>query len=663
MCGIFGLWQRDNRPINGSVVQQATDTIRHRGPDDEGYLLFNTQSGQLIPCAGRATADELNLPPLDALQNQAFDLAFGFRRLAILDLSPAGHQPMSTPDGRYWTVFNGEIYNYIELRTELSALGHQFRSDSDTEVVLAAYAQWGAAMLNRFVGMFAFAILDRQERKLFLARDFFGIKPLYYTLGNRETAGQFAFASEIKALLALPDVCRKANPQRLYDYLRFGLTDHGAETMFANIRQLPAAHYLEVDLHSGVVHEPRQYWRLSPDQQLDISLDEATTQLRELFLDNVRLHLRSDVPVGACLSGGIDSSAIVMAMRHLEGSELDLHTFSAVFDDAVIGEEKYVDIVAKAAGSVVHKTQPSATELLADLDQLVTLQEEPFGSTSIYAQQRVFQLAGTAGIKVMLDGQGADEMLAGYRPYVSVHLAGLIRRGQWATAQRLFDNTARLPGSTKRSLLEGVARAILPPRWQAPFRQLTGKELMPDWLNQTWFRSHAVSFAQPPQPNGTGQGLRHTLHEALVHSSLPMLLRYEDRNSMSHSIESRVPFLTPALVQFVLSLPEAYLISEQGTSKAVLRRAMRNLVPDAILDRKDKIGFATPEQRWLNTLKPWVDETLQGAAQLGIDAINPAAAAREWEMVVTGARPFDRKIWRWLNAMRWIELYQVNLSA
>ncbi|MDQ3248894.1 MAG: asparagine synthetase B, partial [Chloroflexota bacterium] len=184
MCGIFGLWRSEYQPVDLAGLQQATNTIRHRGPDDEGYLLVNTQTGRLVACGGSLTAAELDLPPLQAVTGEAFDLTFGFRRLAILDLSPAGHQPMGSADGRYWIVFNGEVYNYIELRSELANIGHQFRSGSDTEVILAAYAQWGAAMLNRFVGMFAFAILDRQAKTLLLARDFFGIKPLYYTLAG-----------------------------------------------------------------------------------------------------------------------------------------------------------------------------------------------------------------------------------------------------------------------------------------------------------------------------------------------------------------------------------------------------------------------------------------------------------------------------------------------
>lgn len=656
MCGIFGIWQSAQKPVELQQVQNATTLLRHRGPDDEGYLLVNTGRGQVVPCGGRETDARLALPLLENQTERTFDLAFGFRRLAILDLSPAGHQPMSSADGRYWIIFNGELYNYVELRAELAALGYVFRSGSDTEVILNAYAQWGAAMLGRFVGMFALVILDCQGKQLFLARDFFGIKPLYYTIAG----GQFAFASEIKALLDLPAVSRRANPQRLYDYLRFGLTDHGAATMFADIHQLPAAHLLEVDLQGNKIGNPQRYWHLAIDRSLTISGDEAARRTRELFLENVRLHLRSDVPVGSCLSGGIDSSSIVMAMRQLEGSTLALHTFSAIFEDKTIGEERYVDVVTGAAASTVHKTYPSAAELLADLDHLISIQEEPFGSTSLYAQQRVFRLAAEAGIKVMLDGQGADELLGGYRPAINFRLAALVKGGHWAAAWRLFQTAAALPGNSSKTIFNGVRSLLVPESLRIYSQNLVGKEQMPAWLNQRWFSTQNVVFHHPMSIGPQHDIFRQYLYDATTYRSLPMLLRYEDRNSMSHSIESRVPFLTPLFAQFLFDLPGEYVISNMAETKAIFRSAMRGLTPSAILARKDKIGFATPEQYWLKTLQSWADETLRDADQAQIPVLNLTAVLREWEQVMSGACPFDGRVWRWLNLIRWLDLYQVE---
>ncbi len=354
-----------------------------------GIYVFRHGPG--VPCRaeGPDTSTGMNLPPIADLDGQPFDLALGFRRLSIIDLSETGHQPMPSSDGRYWIIFNGEIYNYVELRMELEALGHRFRSHSDTEVLLAAYAQWGPKALLRLVGMFACAILDTHERKLFLARDPFGIKPLYYV----RSAGFFAFASEIKALLDIPGLRRTVNPERLYLYLRHGLTDHGSETMFAHIRQLPAAHYLEIPLQGGPSSLPQQYWSMDLSRHPTYSFDEAAEQLRELFVHNIRLHLRSDVAVGAALSGGIDSSSIVSAMRHVEGEKLELHTFTHVAEDPSINEEHWAEMAGQAASAAIHKVKPTAEDLACDLERLIAMHDEPFGSTSIYAQYRVFGLA------------------------------------------------------------------------------------------------------------------------------------------------------------------------------------------------------------------------------------------------------------------------------
>jgi asparagine synthase (glutamine-hydrolysing) len=642
MCGIAGmLWAEP------AAQRQSTAALlrllQHRGPDDHGWLLL---SGDKVR---RGRGDPGDEPAQVVLVH---------RRLSILDLSAAGWQPMSSADGRLHLVFNGEIYNYLELRRELEQLGHIFHSRSDTEVLLQALAAWGRGALTRLVGMFAFALVDTRRRTLLLARDFFGIKPLYYAW----PAGGFAFASEIKALLDLPGIKRQANPHRLYEYLRFGLTDHGGHTLFAPIRQLPAAHYLEVPLDRAAQPEPIRYWQVDPAERLDLSLEEAGRRLRELFLDSVRLHLRSDLPVGAALSGGIDSSAIVAAMRYLE-PRLDLHAFSYVADDAAVSEERWIDTAGQAARAVVHKVQPRPEELVEDLDRLVHQQDEPFGSTSIYAQDRVFRLARQAGITVMLDGQGADEMLAGYRPYLAARLASLLRQGRLRRAHSFWKRAARLPGSGGRKhLLLHAASLAVPPGLKRWGLHLTGRTRMPIWLNSSWFADRGVKALPRRAPVRAADMLRQALWQSVAETSLPMLLRYEDRNSMAYSIESRVPFLTPALVSFVLRLPEDHLIGRDGTSKNVFRLAMRGLVPDSVLDRRDKIGFATPEQRWLGTLGPWVERALKSDAARQVAALNIAAMTCEWQAVREGKKPFDSRLWRWVNLIRWAERFDVNFG-
>ncbi len=656
MCGIFGVCHFTGRPVDPALVQRATTALRHRGPDDEGYLLADTQHGKFVPCGGPDTDRRLNLPAISNYQMNGFDLAFGFRRLAILDLSPAGHQPMATPDGRFWMVFNGEIYNYLELKQELESLDYEFRSHSDSEVLLTAYAHWGSQALNRLVGMFALAIFDTQKQKLFLARDFFGIKPLYYTFWS----GGFAFASEIKALLELPQVKRQANAQSVYDYLRFRTTDQSAETLFTGINQLPAAHYLEIPWRDPIDKiQPARYWHIDLNQRCTLPLAEATGQLRRLFLENIQLHLRSDVPVGAALSGGIDSSSIVMAMRHLQDSQLSLHTFSYIAQNPKISEERWVDMVGAASDAQVFKVKSAPEDLIADLEHLIYLQDEPFGSTSIYAQYRVFKLAHHHQIKVMLDGQGADEMLGGYPLYLAARLASLLRHGRWKSAVDFFSQASTLPDLNKLTLSGETARLLLPANLQSFARQITGNSIFPPWLNADWFAQYGVK--KTFQWNGGKEVLRTQLHQTLVELSLPMLLRFEDRNSMAFSIESRVPFLTPKLVSFILSLPEEYIIAHDGTTKAIFRQAMRGVVPDPILNRKDKIGFATPEQDWLTALRPWVDDLLH-RHPADTPALNRKIVQLEWRAVLEGRKPFDFRIWRWINFIQWAKQYKVSFA-
>lgn len=645
MCGIGGFLRfpsSDGTAWDNLDFGIALDLLKHRGPDDFGWLCFSngeTRTGR-ERCHG-AGADAVLL----------------HRRLSILDLSEGGWQPMRSADGRFAIVFNGEIYNYLELRKELEVLGHQFRSKSDTEVLLSAYIAWGADALKKLTGMFAFAILDTRERRLTLARDFFGIKPLYYAFWK----GGFAFASEMKPLLRLPGINPDAHPQRVYDFLRFGLTDHGADTMIQSIKQLPASHYLEIPLNGPARDCPVRYWHIDLNRKREISFETAAEMVREQFLSNIRLHLRSDVPVGAALSGGIDSSAIVMAMRHLEGSNVDLHAFSYTAEDDAINEERWVDLVGQASGARIHKIRASAADLMADLDTLIDAQCEPFGSTSIYAQHRVFRLAKEKGIKVMLDGQGADELLGGYRGFLATRVASLLRQGHPVEAIQFARHAARLPGGEGLRLFLRAAGVLLPENLKGTARRLARRKLVPSWLNGDWFRERGVDLRAPYIAAGPDI-LRQQLLQSVQWTSLPMLLRYEDRNSMAHSIESRVPFLTPSLADLILSLPESCIIDSEGTTKAVFRRAMRGIVPDAILDRKDKIGFQTPELSWLETLRPWFESVISSDAARGGMPLVPEVIAEEWRNVLQRRHGFDFRFWRWANLIRWTGMLNIRYN-
>lgn len=648
MCGIAGVIAARPGPEWLTGLGRASQALRHRGPDDEGVLCFPAPDGRAT-LADRA--EELRPP-----DGAGPWLALANRRLAIIDPTAAGHQPMASADGRYFLVYNGEIYNYLELRRELEGLGRRFRSHSDTEVLLEGFAEWGPAILPRLLGMFAFAVLDTRERRLFLARDPFGIKPLFY---HRHPGG-LVFASEIRALLEFPGVGRQVEPQRLHDYLLSLGTDHGDGTLFAGVRQLASGHYFQIALDSPDGTEPTAYWRLDLDRRTELSFEQAAERLRDLFLESVRLHLRSDVPLGFALSGGTDSSAIVMAARQLQGKGAELHTFSFVADDPAINEERYSDAVNRAAGTVAHKLQMDPTELAQGFDRLTEAQGEPFASPSISAQHRICAIAADVGLKVLLTGQGSDELLAGYQFYLPARVASAIRRGHWVRASQLIQHARALPGMDSRQLLRATARLLAPPLLRRSIRRLRSAHRPPSWLDAAWFEDRDVR----PTPPWDGRGrdlMRQQLHHTLVHSHVPALLRYEDRNTMAFSLEGRVPFLTTGLAEFVFSLPDEYIVGADGTSKAVFRAAMRGIVPDLVLDRRDKIGFASPIVDWLAALGPWVETKLKDAR--AIPGLNSAEIQRSWAAVrATRSLPAAYVIWRLVSLVTWAERYDVRFT-
>lgn len=650
MCGIAGLLLPTARPALGRLAAMC-QLLRHRGPDDVGYLLWSGAEGQAPLLLGDADTPESaygapvswapRAPRAPGDLGPPARVLLGHRRLSIVDLSPAGHQPMGSADGARWLVYNGEVYNHVELREELSRRGHVFRTTSDTEVVLAAHAEWGAACIERFVGMWAFALVDLRRGSALLARDPFGIKPLYTATWE----GGVAFASEQKALRALPGVGTVADPSAALDFLALSITDHRDTSFFAGIRQLPAGCVLEVSLSSPAAGSPRRYWR-ARTRQAPATREAAAAELRETFLRSVALHLRADVPVGACLSGGIDSSSIVCAMRSV-GDGLDLHAFTYSTDEPRIAEEGWARLAAEAAGATIHITKPSADELARDVDALIDLQDAPFGSTSAFAQRSVFRLAQGAGLKVMLDGQGADEMLCGYRGALRLRLSSAAHGRELASGLRLLGRFVREPGGARALVRAGLRRLV--PR---SVRSARGSR-EPRWLREEWFAERGVTLR--PAASAGGDPMREARARMLEETSLPALLRLEDRNSMACSIESRVPFVTVELAEQLLALPAAWIVDDEGTTKAVFRRAMRGLVPDPILDRRDKVGFETPERSWLVALRPWVEATLASeiaAAQPFLDMTVIRAQAAE---MLDGRRSFDYRLWRWLNLVRWLE--------
>lgn len=622
MCGILGgSWYREDNALERRL-SDGLQALKFRGPDDRGVETWGFHTAKV---------------------------ALGHTRLSVIDLSSGGHQPMSSSDNSLSIVFNGEIYNYPELREELKSFGYNFVSGSDTEVLLCAWHQWGVACLPRLIGMYAFVVFDRIRGSLTSVRDPFGIKPLFYTSED----GNFLFASEVSAIKALKQTKVELDWQRAYDYLVHGDYDSGSRSFLDGVLQLLPGHLLELDLRTGVLAEPVRWWVPPITEKVDISFSHATDLVRETFLDSIRLHLRSDVPLGAALSGGIDSSAVVCAMRHVDPA-LTINTFSYIARGSAVSEEAWVDRVNQHVEAVPHKVVVSASELATDLNEMIGAQGEPFGSTSIYAQYRVFQLAKQHGVTVTLDGQGADEMLAGYNGYPGQRIRSLVEKGQFAEAAHFLNEWAKWPGRSRR---EGAKRAVAE-MVQGPLydtlRRFNGMTHMPSWICGAPLEERNIVQRYPrlrSAQDAKGRRVVAELALSLTQRGLPALLRHGDRNSMRFSVESRVPFLTVGMVELLLSLPEEYLISAQGETKHVFRAAMRGIVPDDVLNRRDKIGFATPEQEWLLSMV----ETVRGwlKVDLGLPFFDQAEVLREFDLIATGEKPFSWQVWRWINFSRW----------
>lgn len=623
MCGLCGaiVPQQDYRR---GRLDAALATLRHRGPNHSELLTI--QAGNNVVCLGHS-------------------------RLSVIDLSDEANQPMRSRDGRFALIFNGEIYNYIELRNELIRLGLRFETTSDTEVLLQAWLAWGEACLERLDGMFAFAVYDAQANKLTCVRDAFGIKPFYYAKHH----DSFYFASEIPAILDLLPGVPRPDLQRSYDYLVGGDYDSNERTFVESVRHLLPGHVMRIDAVTGKLESLKPWWAPPLEHTSSLSFSQAAETIREQFIQNVRLQLRSDVALGVALSGGVDSSSVVCAVRSIE-PELPIHTFSFVAEDPRISEEKWVDIVNSEVGAIPHKTYVVGGDWVRDMGDMILAQGEPFGSTSIYAQYRVFRLARECGITVTLDGQGADELFAGYFGYAGYRVMSLWSSGQPLRAWRFLKRWREWPGRSYSRVAMDVARLNTSDRVYKVLRTILGRSYTPPWLNMNLLVSAGVALHKQRLPLDKRYRRRRVVERlaaSLETCNLPALLRHGDRNSMRFSIESRVPFLTKALCELAYSLPEEYLISDAGETKSVFRSAMRGIVPDAILDRRDKVGFESPQHRWLvesaDTIRPW----LRAADQ--VPYLNSKQLMLGFDAFVAGRRGLSQQVWRWINYIHWYD--------
>jgi asparagine synthase (glutamine-hydrolysing) len=601
MCGIAGTV--GGEPPDSPLLERMAAAMSKRGPDGQG-----------------------------AWHDDAAGLAF--RRLAIIDLHERSSQPMHLDN--LHLVFNGEIYNYLELRDTLRGLGHEFRTEGDAEVLLHAWSEWGDCALERLNGMFAFAVWDDSARRLTLCSDPFGEKPVYYALAPN---GRLIFGSEIKAILQDPDVEARADGAALHAYIAHNVIPPVHRSYFAGIHRLPGGHLLRLEDGRPTVE---RWWR--PTRvEVPTARDEAARALRALLLDAIRLRLRSDVPVGTSLSGGLDSSMVVMLSAELAGDHRR-HAFTARFPGFERDEWAYASEAARAAGVIEHHAvKPRPEEVLADLEALVLDHEEPVGSLSVYAQWRVNAAAREAGVVVLLDGQGADELFGGYAIAAGFALRSM---GPAAALRELRAGGA----AAGRQLALALGSDLLPGPLRRAYRRRTAAAYAAPEL------AHDASLGEPAAPEawigGESDPLRRELLREAFVTSLPQLLRYADRSSMAQSREVRLPYLDRRIADFALSLPADRLWSG-GTSKALLRDAGRGAVPDAILARRDKVGFEPPQARWLR--EPGF------RAHIGEVLLDPAARARgmydsaaiEADLAAGGWRD-PGAIWRALNAELWL---------
>lgn len=589
MCGIAGAYSlRGDKTFPAGYLKEMASLVRHRGPDDEGFLCGNWLTGELCSYSGDDSSEYIKKHYTMLSNEQKVSIGLGFRRLAILDTSERGHQPMSLPDTGLHIVFNGEIYNYLELRDELRALGYTFQSGSDTEVLLKCYQHWGKDCVSRFNGIWSFAIWDDRRKQLFCSRDRFGVKPFYYT----EINGLLFFGSEIKQLLPYIDRNR-LNRRMIWRGMKINAMHvYRDETYYDQIKSLTPGTNLIAS--SGNIQLER-YYQLDPCQfeSSTLTFPEAVERYQELFRSAIELQSRSDVEVGSCLSGGLDSSAIVCIASGLASQRVQ--TFSAYFQDLpALDERKWINAVASSTGSINHLISPIAHVAWQEFENVTWYNDLPPGA-GFAAQYAVTRLAASKGIKVLLDGQGSDEITGGYKHAHYRYVADLLRNGKLLKAlqEEYYAGAEKSIKDKLGHLSKSLLSALLPESmlYQLEFLHYRFEPFSPEFLSQ-WSLKPGKEILSEISDLDAGK-LSTFLYNMVYTTSLQTLLHYEDRMSMAASVESRVPFLDHRLVEFAFSLPSEYKVG-QGRGKLVHREAMRGIVPPEIFNRRSKAIFGTP---------------------------------------------------------------------
>lgn len=606
MCGICGIVNFDKKPVNESDIQLMMRKIKHRGPDDEGLFIDGS-------------------------------IGLGFVRLSIIDLSPLGHQPMFDSSGRYVLIYNGEVYNYIEIRDELKKLGYIFKSNSDSEVLLYSYIEWGEKCLDKFNGMWAFAIFDTFTHKIFLARDRYGIKPLYYFKNNNI----FIFASEVRAILPLITE-RKVNESAIYDYLIYNRTDQSNQTFFHNILKIPHGCYALITEDNFII---KRWYELNSRLREPFS---DPYEYYDSFKNSLKLRLRSDVPVGVCLSGGIDSSSIVSVLLK-EFNKNDLNTFSAIYSHGEKADEsKYINEYRHKLLNM-YFTTPTAETLYKDLNNFISCHFEPVSNLGPYAQFKVMELVSQTDVVVTMDGQGADEQFAGYDYFYGSFFKELLAKIKIIDFIKEVSSYIKVYNSAyafKYLLLYLAPRNI-----KNNFGRLAHNYVQDDFFKLYSCKSDVALNLY--NPSTLGDSLLQHFEYKLEH-----LLKWEDQNSMWFSIESRVPYLDFNLVERTLGIPSEKII-KGSVRKFFLREVMKDVLPEKIKNRFDKIGFETPNDKWFRTklFQEYIFDILNSQSFKNRGYLNAKVCLRDYQRHVVGEINISKEIWKWINLELWYRIF------
>jgi len=666
MCGILGIIDNKNS-IDPLVAYKMSQMIKHRGPDDEGFFCVDGNNFQTVLGSDDTNIDvwnsEIQYKPTNSIlkYNLKQKLILGHRRLSIIDLTPCGHNPMSYLNRRYWIVYNGEIYNYLEIKNELMKLGYDFITQTDTEVILASYHEWGVECFNKFNGMWAIALFDSHTEELILCRDRFGIKPLYYYFTND---GKFSFGSEIKQFTVLKEWEAKLNHQRAYDYLVYSLTDHTYETMFAGVYQLEPGHYYKCSI-KAITNEKtnkldsKSWYKINNSISLN-SFDKILSLYKELFKDSIKLHLRSDVPIGTALSGGLDSSAIVSEINtQLSNSgKLDLQkTFSSCSLDSRFDEKYWMDIVVKHNKVSPHFIYPDPEDIFDKTDDIIWYQDEPYQSQSVFLGFKIFETAKKNNVKVLINGQGADEYLGGYGQFNYRILIKYLLTLNFSKFINEISDLHKLSGIKVNKIIKGILLEIMP---------ISVKNILKANSSEIRKIEKLINFkilkAKKKHPlfGQFNNDIKSIIRNYTFHFSLPRLLRWEDRNSMANSIEARVPFLDYRLFEIIYNLPFSYHLKD-GYTKSILRNSLKGVLPDEIISRRDKKGFITPEEGWIKGdfkfkfRNELIDSIKNSKSILNNKSLN------YYDKIVSNELPFSYSYWRLILFGKWLKKFNIKL--